>query len=206
MPFAIEPSTEISHRCDFSILANARGYVDAVEVGVDLGKFARAFLDRWNGHWLMCVDPYAPYAEIPGDRTLDMMTAVQALMPYHGRFRFLRMSSREAAANLGLFIRPPGFVYIDGSHERDDVAADLAAWWDVLDPSGMMAGHDFDGDHPGVVEAVTGFARERELVVRLTHETTSPPSWYCYRSEPETLIRRLFSEGTGENPHYVTPT
>ena len=31
MPFAIEPSTEISHRCDLSILANARGVLFAEE-------------------------------------------------------------------------------------------------------------------------------------------------------------------------------
>lgn len=202
MPFAIEPSSEIAYRADFNLLCNARGYVDAVEVGTDLGKFARAFLDRWTGNWIMLVDQYIPYPEMPYDRTIDMMTAVQALAHHHGRFRFLRMKSADAAANIKLFIRPPGFVYIDASHEFEDVAVDLAAWWPVLADGGLLAGHDFDDDHTGVVDAVTQFARERGLVVRLTHEEAAPKSWMIYKTEPETLIQRFFTEGSSANPHH----
>lgn len=204
MPFSIEPSPEIAYRHDFALLCNARGYLDAVEVGTDLGVFARAFLDRWDGHWLCCVDQYRPYAERPYDRILDAYVAAQALMPHHGRFRFIRQRSPEAVASVLMLITAPEFVYIDGSHREADVAADLEAWWQVIPDHGLMAGHDFDDEHPGVMAAVESFARERGLVVRLTHEETSPMSWYVYKVEPEKLIRRLFTEGTAENPHHVT--
>lgn len=203
MPFSIEPSAEIAFRHDFALLANARGYVDAVEVGVDQGVFARAFLNRWHGHAMMLVDPYLPYAEMPYDRTLDGLTAIQALMPHHGRWRLIREASPEAIQSVLHFIKPPGFVYLDGSHEEADVTRDLKAWWEVIPPDGLMAGHDFDDEHPGVMAAVESFARERELVVRLTSEKTFPASWYCYRNEPEKLYQRLFTEGEIENPHHL---
>lgn len=94
--FEVIPSEEVSHRCDLSILANARGYLDAVEVGVDQGVFAREFLSRFNGNWLWGVDPYAAVNEYPFGREADMMAAVLALAPYHGRYRILRGKSPEA--------------------------------------------------------------------------------------------------------------
>lgn len=201
MPFAIEPSVEIAYRHDFALLCNARGYVDAVEVGVEQGVFAKAFLDRWDGSAMLLVDPYAPYRECPYDRTIDAMVAVQALAAHHGRFRFIREQSPEAIQSVLHFIRPPGFVYLDGSHEEADVMRDLKAWWEVLPDDGLMAGHDFDDEHPGVMAAVEEFARERELVVRLTHEKDSPKSWYVYKCEPEKLISKFFHDGESVNPH-----
>ncbi len=199
MPFAIEPSTEISHRTDFSQLANARGYLDAVEVGTDMGVFAREFLSRFNGHWLYLVDPYGPYPDFPYDRTGDLIVAAQALAPFHGRFRFVRSPSVDAARWVTKMIHPD-FVYIDGSHVEADVSADLVAWWEVLSPGGMLAGHDFDDSHPGVKAAVTRFARERQIVVRLTAEPLA--SWYIYKTEPETLILQYFNKGFMANPHH----
>lgn len=200
--FAIEPSTEIAYRQDFALLANARGYIDAVEVGTDQAVFAADFLSRFKGNWLLCVDPYRPCDEFEYDRTGDMIVAAQALSEFHGRFRFIRQRSPDAVAAVKVFISPE-FVYVDGQHDEASVAADLAAWWAILPEHGMIAGHDWDDAHPGVRSAVEAFARERDVVVRLTRETTSPPSWYIYRTEPETLFHRFFREGEGENPRYV---
>lgn len=200
MSFAIIPSEEISHRCDFSILANARGYLDAVEVGVDMGVFAADFLRRFRGNWLVGVDPYSSYEEMRYDRSGDMAIAVQALAPYHGRFRLVRAPSPDAVPFVLTFISPD-FVYIDGSHKEADVRADMEAWWAALpEDRGMLAGHDWDEAHPGVRAAVEAFARERDLAVYLTRETTAPASWYCYRAEPAQLIHKFFRDGGSENP------
>jgi hypothetical protein len=201
MPFAIELSDEISHRHDLALLANARGYKDAVEIGTDQGIFAREFLNRFNGHWLICVDPYAPFAEWPYDRTIDLTVAAAALAHHHGRFRFIRRASPDAIPLVLAFCHPD-IVYIDGSHEEDAVRADLEAWWDVLPSHGMLAGHDYDDVHPGVVAAVNRFARERGVVVRLTVEDgVFPPTYYIYRTEPPTLIHRYYRHGESANPH-----
>lgn len=195
----IIPSEEIAFRHDFSILCNARGYVDAVEVGTDQGVFARQFLERFEGNWLYCVDPYEPFPDFPYNRAGDMAVAVAAMAQFHGRHRFVMRRSVEAASWVAKVISPQ-FVYIDASHEEADVMADMVAWWPTLRADGMLAGHDFDADHPGVIAAVTRFADERNLTVRLTHETTSPPSLYIYKSEPEVLYHRFFNEGESANP------
>ncbi len=198
MGFAVIPSEEISHRVDFALLANARGYLDAVEVGVDTGIHARDFLARFNGNWLIGVDPYAPFAEFPYDRTGDLMSATLALMPFLGRFRIVRGRSPDCIPWVRSVVSPD-FVYIDGSHEERDVFADLEGWWGAIPPHGMIAGHDYDGTHPGVCSAVDRFARDRGLVVRLTHEPVTP-SWYMYKTEPETLKINLFRHDELPNP------
>lgn len=203
MPFEIIRSEEISHRTDFPLLCNARGYVDAVEVGVDLGVFAVDFLRRFEGNWLYLVDPYQPFPEHDVDRSLDAMTAVLALMPFHGRFRFIRHPSPDAIRFCTHLISPQ-FVYVDGAHDFESVYADLCAWWEVPSVQ-MIGGHDWDDHeaHAGVKAAVTRFAREREVVVRLTHESGPiPASYYCYRHEPANLMVRLFRSAEEGNPHW----
>lgn len=205
--FAIEQSTEIAHRCDFSLLCNVRGLTGvAIEVGVDQGVNARDFLSRWSGNWLIGIDPYWPIPDFGWiDRQTDMMTAIQALMPYHGRFRLIRATSLDFASHYPYWLGAPGFVYVDGDHTYQAVADDLRAWWDRLIPEGILAGHDYHNeDHPEVKAAVDDFARERGLVVRITREA-GMPSFYIYKTEPEMLVHRFFdSQDPSPNPH-VSP-
>ncbi len=52
-----------------------------------------------------------------------------------------------------------GLIYIDGSHEEDDVYADLCDYWEVLAADGVLFGDDYSWD--SVRLAVDRFARER---------------------------------------------
>jgi hypothetical protein len=54
-------------------------------------------------------------------------------------------------------------IYIDGSHEEEDVYGDLSDYWDLLSPSGVLFGDDYAWT--GVKLAVDRFAEERSLVV-----------------------------------------
>lgn len=56
-----------------------------------------------------------------------------------------------------------GLIYIDGSHEYQDVYADLCAFVQLLAPGGVMFGDDFR--FPGVFSAVIRFAHESGLKV-----------------------------------------
>ena len=53
-------------------------------------------------------------------------------------------------------------IYIDASHEYDDVYADLTAYQCLLAPGGILFGDDFE-DFPGVFHAVTRFGYEHNL-------------------------------------------
>ena len=59
-------------------------------------------------------------------------------------------------------------VYIDGSHEEEDVYDDLVAYWDLVRPGGRLLGDDWGWD--GVRLAVERFAREEGLAVRHRHD------------------------------------
>ena len=50
-------------------------------------------------------------------------------------------------------------IYIDASHDYEDVVADLNAYWPLVKDGGIMFGDDFDiGAWPGVVQAVNEFS------------------------------------------------
>jgi predicted O-methyltransferase YrrM len=46
-------------------------------------------------------------------------------------------------------------VFIDASHLYVDVAKDIDAWLPKVKPGGIIAGHDFTLEFPGVIQAVT---------------------------------------------------
>jgi len=48
-------------------------------------------------------------------------------------------------------------IYIDGSHDEADVAADLASYWPLVRFGGVMFGDDYDNFWPGVKRSVNSF-------------------------------------------------
>jgi hypothetical protein len=56
-------------------------------------------------------------------------------------------------------------IYIDGSHEEEDVYADIATYWKLLAKGGAIFGDDYDHYWPGVVTAVHRFASEINVAV-----------------------------------------
>lgn len=182
MPFSIERSPHIADRRDMGALANLIGAVDAVEVGVDTGDWAFHFLSTWRGRTLHLIDPYLPYEGMPWPRDADKLIAIARLARFGSRAKFIQHPSPQAVSLIPAKRAIP-FVYIDGAHDCNSVSADIAAWWDRLATGGVLAGHDYDPSHPGVMDAVDRFARN--MTVYHTHETTEPPSWYIFKPDAE---------------------
>jgi hypothetical protein len=113
------------------------------------------------------------------------MVAIQAMMPWHGRFKFYLMDSVEAAESLPVWVNPR-FIYIDANHRYDRVRTDIDVWWRRLPEGGILAGHDYDDEHKGVVRAVNEFSETWGVKIRLTYgDAPDPVSWYAYKGEPE---------------------
>jgi hypothetical protein len=62
-------------------------------------------------------------------------------------------------------------VYIDASHEEDDVYADMQAYWKCLKWGGLMLGDDWTLPWYPVICAVNRFAREKEVALQVVSPT-----------------------------------
>lgn len=60
------------------------------------------------------------------------------------RVRPMPMPSGQAARVFERLGQRADLVYVDGSHDSEDVRADLIAWRRVLTPSGWLMGDDYD--------------------------------------------------------------
>lgn len=80
----------------------------------------------------------------------------------------LPMDSRGGARYLADCGIAAEVVYIDGSHEPGDVAQDLALYWEVLRPGGVMLIDDYHALFPGVVGDVDEFCRRRGLALEVS--------------------------------------
>lgn len=90
-----------------------------------------------------------------------MAEFLQNMSPVAGSYNLIPLNSLTAAATFD--DRSCDFVYIDASHEYEDVKRDIQAWLPKIKPGGLLAGDDFEC-YQGVAKAVTellpGFVRE----------------------------------------------
>lgn len=185
-------------REDIYRLVAAKGLAGiGAEVGVCYGFNALEILTLTKLKMLYLVDPwrhipgYHDLCNVPDDAQLQVMRHCELMLgrsPFaKGRFELLRMTSLEAAVLPKLW--SPGkldFVFLDADHCYESACADLAAWWPLIKPGGIMAGHDYlDGEVNdssfGVKQAVTEFFGRCEREVHVTELPEQFPSWYVIR-------------------------
>lgn len=182
---------EPTHRDDFGEYCNALGLNKfAVEIGTDLGLFARSFLSSWNGLMCFCVDPWetglADYHDKAWDRLPDLICATVLLSKYmsRGRCRLIRaVNSVEVRDVLTRAVSGAmfDFVYIDANHTYKYVKEDIEIWWPVISPGGILAGHDY-APAIGVSKAVDEFCEQHGMEPTILDCT----SWFVRKPGEET--------------------
>jgi len=172
--------SKITSRNQFGELCQSRGYLRGVEIGIDRADFALQTLKTWpicEEYWGF--DPYESVGEgahcHPWPRNADLTMACVRLAPYVPAVRIIQMPGANGPAMLWF---KPDFVYIDGLHDYESVQADIACWWPSVAPGGILAGHDYSGSTPGVMQAVDEFIATHKLRLHLTMEDDFPVSWW----------------------------
>jgi hypothetical protein len=127
------------------------------EIGVDEGLNAESILETLSVERLYLIDPYNDF--LCGGLTFHQegkaAIAERRLSRYGTRKSFIAHPAHEAR----LYVNEPlDFVYIDANHEYDYVKQDIEDWVPMLKEGGLLCGHDFSADCPGVIRAVIEFA------------------------------------------------
>lgn len=98
-----------------------------------------------------CVDTWKGSKEHNVNEDL-YMTFMKNMSPVKNFFTPWKMTSLEASS---LFDdKSIDFVFIDASHEYEDVKTDIFAWYPKIRSGGIIAGHDYDDNWTGVKKAV----------------------------------------------------
>ncbi|CAE7586742.1 DIP13 [Symbiodinium sp. KB8] len=79
---------------------------------------------------------------------------LSALRPVQDRAHLLPMDSVEAAVKFREAGLVADAVFLDGDHSATGIRRDLAAWVPLLGDGGLLAGHDFSWEHPGILETI----------------------------------------------------
>jgi len=124
-----------------------------IEIGSYEGKSTRALADNSaDDARIHCVDPWNFYitAAIKSD-DLTFNQFYRNLYKYikSGKVKFNRKTWGDYQP-----IEKADFIFIDGDHTRDAVSYDIHKALEWINEGGIIAGHDYRADFPGVVKAV----------------------------------------------------
>lgn len=175
----------------------------AVEIGTHRGDFAYAFLSKWKGKRLYCIDPWTnpPGYEgqaklLPGggvNRQEDYRIAYERFAgKLAERVCFVRNTSQNAAKTFENKTPLLDMIYIDGDHRYEMVMKDMELWYPMIAPGGLLAGHDFMSRMPytayeNVQRAVMDFAVKHNLDIYVVPELEDEPEfqpWSFYMVKP----------------------
>ena len=105
-----------------------------------------------------CVDIWEESIDYKGMEGVSRLYDIflSNMKPVESYYTSLKMKSLDAVSRFE--DHSLDFVFIDASHEYEDVKSDIIAWLPKIKPGGILAGHDYyigDFDyHPGVKKAV----------------------------------------------------
>lgn len=133
-------------RSKLTRIFNEAALFKGAEIGVWQGEFAASLCHLMPRLDLLCVDPWACYAEYQEQKNDQArleeayQQALQRLRPYR-HVTIARKTSLEAAKDVPY--QSLDWVYIDANHRRPFIDQDLVAWSRRVRPGGIVAGHDY---------------------------------------------------------------
>lgn len=151
-----------ARRWDFLASLLGEGKAVFVELGAKEGRTTGHVLKSCPNVTVIAIDPWTPMpqmAEVPQGETYEKwdFEKIEAdfwknVGEHKDRVRFLRMTGEEAVLEVGADL---DLVFIDAAHDYASVRKDIASWWPLVKPGGILAGHDWNHRWPSVERAVT---------------------------------------------------
>ena len=139
-----------------------------VEIGTSKGCHAVDILYHLNIKKLYLIDPYCLY----NDRLKTNQNVVdyefnkvkdeanKSLMRFEGKYEFIYKKSNDA---INFVPDDLDFVYIDGDHNYECVKKDIEMYYAKVKDDGIIGGHDFGLNFPGVIKAVLDFIEYNKI-------------------------------------------
>jgi hypothetical protein len=159
-----------------------------VEIGVAEGANALNILKTLPMKRLYLVDPYDPHLRYVDpdhefacgmnkieDTLLHYFIAKERLATFFQQIVFIKKLSQDAIKDIQELV---DFVYIDGNHAYEYVKNDLALYYKIVKPNGIIGGHDYTEIWPGVKKASSEFAAENNLELHVEF-----PDWWIIKHE-----------------------
>lgn len=153
-----------------SNLINERDLKVGCEIGVSTGGHSDYVLANTKVEKLYSIDPFIKNA------TLDLFSPdyFYDVMYYRVLFRLSRYGERSTLirdfstnTHLNFSMNSLDFVFIDGSHEYEDVKKDLELYYDKVKNDGIVAGDDYNTGFAGVPKAVNEFFEKKGKKVNI---------------------------------------
>ncbi len=163
-------------------LIELHGWKSGVELGVLGGQNILNLIKECPDLHMVGVDLWEPqrwqeshrdaggrsYAGVDLNRLLKVLKCRIVERGYQERIELLQMSTLSAASE---FIDPimrgsrPSFdfVFVDADHMEDGVREDIKTWEPLVKVGGMILGHDYQKDFPGVIKVVDEIFPDRTL-------------------------------------------
>jgi len=144
-----------------------------IEVGVFAGHFSQVVLEQIPNLVLKGIDPYIgddgsypgnfSYSDELPDKVLPYLVALETYEKYPDRAQLIPGTSKEIAPQIPDNVLD--FVFIDGCHLYECIHEDLTLWIPKVKPGGIICGHDFSPQWPGVVRAVHEFRGGQDVIL-----------------------------------------
>ena len=144
-----------------------------VEIGSYLGRSTRALADNTPG-FVIAIDDWEGPRDVEEKLksealydsfrdNLDELVTIGIVIPFRAKHESEIMGYGYPA----YLSKNQRFdmIFIDGSHEYEDVKRDIAKWLPYLEKGGLMCGHDFAPAYEGVRRAVCEAFAANQLAI-----------------------------------------
>tara|TARA_R110000796_G_scaffold241064_1_gene362349 strand:+ start:1709 stop:2362 length:654 start_codon:yes stop_codon:yes gene_type:complete len=125
-------------------------------VMVEIGSFSGVSSELFAIHCknIYCVDKWEPYSDIQEAAKLqEAERRFDNILTVYKNIHKLKMSSEKGSEQFQDCSLD--FVYIDASHDYDNVKKDIENWLPKIKSGGIIAGHDYYESQPGFYPGIS---------------------------------------------------